>query len=143
MKAIRHAGIVVSDIDKALGFYVGLLGLKVKIDMLEEGVYIDNIVNLKNVQVRTIKMEADDGNLIELLWYKSHPRAPQPKEACAIGASHVAFTVDDLDKEYDRLRAAGVRFNCPPQISPNGKAKVTYCHDPDGTLIELVEPLAQ
>lgn len=142
MQAIRHMGIVVSDIDKSLEFYVGLLGLKIKKDMLEQGPYIDNMLALKDVQVRTVKMEADDGNLVELLWYKSHPRTRVLKnEICEIGASHVAFTVGDLDKEYKRLSESGVEFNCPPQYSPDGKAKVTFCKDPDSTFIELVEML--
>lgn len=134
-------GIVVSDIDKSLAFYAGLLGLKVRTDMLEKGSYIDSMLTLKEVQVRTVKMEADDGNLVELLWYKSHPRKPNQREICEIGASHIAFTVGNLDEEYKRLRERGVEFNCPPQYSPDGRAKVTFCKDPDGTFIELVEML--
>lgn len=133
-------GIVVSDIDKSLAFYVGLLGLKIKKDMLEQGSYIDNMLELKDVQVRTVKMEADDGNLVELLWYKSHPRTrTHTNEICEIGASHVAFTVGNLDEEYKRLTERGVVFSCSPQYSPDGVAKVTFCRDPDGTFIELVE----
>lgn len=135
-------GIVVSDIDASLAFYVDLLGLKIRTDMLEQGSYIDNMLALKDVQVRTVKMEADDGNLIELLWYKSHPRTrTYTNEICEIGASHAAFTVENLDEEYKRLSGSGVRFNCLPQYSPDGKAKVTFCQDPDGTFIELVEML--
>lgn len=142
MKAIRHTGIVVSGIDKSLEFYVGLLGLKVKVDALEQGSYIDNMLALKGVQVRTVKLKADDGSLVELLWYKSHPRIPKSqKEICEIGASHVAFTVENLDDEYKRLSEKGVVFNCQPQLSPDGRAKVTFCKDPDGTFIELVEQL--
>ena len=141
MKAIRHFGIVVSDIKKSLHFYRNLLGFKIKKDMLEESKFIDNILNLKNVKVRTIKMSADDDNLVELLWYKSHPRKPNKKEICDIGASHIAFTVDNLDCEYKRLKKQRIKFSCPPRISPDGRAKVTFCYDPDGTPIELVEEL--
>ena len=42
---------------------------------------------------------------------------------------------------YNRLVEAGVYFNSPPQLSPDGFAKVTFCKDPDGSLIELVEEL--
>ena len=58
-----------------------------------------------------------------------------------IGSSHVAFTVDDLDKTYEKFIVAGIKFNAPPQNSPDGYAKVTFCHDPDDTLIELVQVL--
>ena len=141
MKALRHTGIVVSNLDKALYFYGDILGLKIKREMIESGKYIDNVSGLKEVRVKTIKMSADDGNLIELLHYKSHPRKPINKDICDIGCSHIAFTVESLDYEYKRLREKGVRFSCAPQISPGGKAKVAFCHDPEGNLIELVEEL--
>jgi catechol 2,3-dioxygenase-like lactoylglutathione lyase family enzyme len=142
MKAIRHTGIVINNLEKSLRFYRDILGLKVQRDMLEQGEFIDNISDLKNVEVRTIKMSADDGNLVELLWYKSHPREIRgAEEICSPGVSHLAFTVDDIDYQYKRLKEEGVEFHCPPQISPDGKAKVTFCHDPEGNLIELVEIL--
>lgn len=141
MKNIRHFGIVISDLEKSLHFYRDILGLKIKREMMEEGKFIDTILNLQNVRVKTIKMLADDGNLVELLWYESHPRETNKKEIYNIGASHVAFTVNDLDYEYERLKGEGIKFTCPPQLSPDGKAKVTFCYDPDGTPIELVEEI--
>lgn len=142
MKAVRHFGIVVNNLDKPLHFYRDLLGLKIKREMLEEGKYIDTILNLKNTKVKTIKMSADDGSLIELLYFKSHPRKPKlNKKICDIGASHLTFTVANIDAEYKRLKKRGVKFNSAPQISPDGKAKVVFCYDPDGVPIELVEEL--
>jgi len=142
MKAIRHVGIVVTNLNKALHFYRDLLGLKVTNKMVERGDYIDKISGLKNVKVTTIKMAAEYGNLIELLYFHSHPKESiDKKEICEIGVSHIAFTVENLDVEYERLLKAGVQFNVPPQISPNGYAKVTFCKDPDGSLIELVQVL--
>ena len=145
MKSVRHFGIVVTDMEKSLKFYRDLLGLRIKIDALEEGPFIDAMSGLKNIKVRTIKMNADEGNtLIELLCYESHKRErKENNEIPNIGASHPAFTVENLDYEYKRLREKGVEFNCPPQISPDGKAKVTFCYDPDGVPIELVEELNQ
>ena len=62
-------------------------------------------------------------------------------EICNIRASHIAFTADNIDYEYKKLKKQGVKFNCPPQISPDGRAKVTFCYDPDNVPIELVEEL--
>lgn len=142
MKAMRHAGIVVTDMEKSLKFYRDFLGLKVVWDKLESGDYIDKMSALKNVRVRTVKMIADSGSLIELLWYDSHQRKRVGKsEICNIGASHIAFTVENLDEIHKLLCKNGVKFNCEPQFPPGGKVKVTFCEDPDGTLIELVEVL--
>ena len=141
IKNIRHTGIVVSNLDKALYFYRDILGLKIRREMIESGKYIDNLSALKGVRVKTIKMSADDGNLIELLYYESHPRKSINRDICDIGYSHIAFTVENLDSEYKRLKEKGIKFNCAPQISPDGKAKVVFCRDPEGNLIELVEEL--
>jgi len=141
IKAIRHTGIVVDNLEASLGFYQDLLGFEITKRMEESGKYIDNMSALTNVQVTTIKMAAPDGQLIELLHYKSHPCSQQPKEICAIGISHLAFTVENLDKEYAYLSQSGVPFNAPPQLSPDGYAKVTFCKAPEGTYIELVEIL--
>ena len=142
MKAIRHTGIVITNLEKSLPFYRDVLGLKIQRDVMEQGEFIDRISGLKNVKVRTIKMSADAGNLVELLWYESYPRESEgAKEICTPGVSHLAFTVENIDYEYQRLKKRRIVFHCPPQISPDGKAKVTFCRDPEGNLIELVEML--
>jgi catechol 2,3-dioxygenase-like lactoylglutathione lyase family enzyme len=141
IKNIRHTGIVVNDLETSLHFYRDLLGFQIKKQMKESGAYIDNISSLHKISVTTIKMSAPDGQMIELLHYHSHPRELKLREICDIGIAHIAFTVDDLDKEFDRLKTEGVFFNAPPQLSPDGYAKVTFCRAPEGTLIELVEML--
>jgi len=140
MKAIRHTGVVVSDMNQSLEFYRDLLEMKVIKDFKEEGEYIDTILDLSGVKVRMIKLTADDGTMLELLKYSSHPKKSNDNhQICDIGCSHVAFTVKDVDKEHKRLSDKGVKFNSPPCVSPDGCAKVTFCRDPDGVFIELVE----
>ena len=143
MRAVRHIGIVVSDMERSFRFYRDLLGLTLVRMMEECGEYIDTVLSLRNARVITAKFSADRGStLIELLEFKSHGREPsEEREVYAIGPSHVALTVDDLDAVYRQLLRAGVRFNNPPRPSPDGYAKVAFCRDPDGTLIELVEVL--
>lgn len=143
MKAVRHFGIVVSDMERSLCFYRDLLGLRVIREMDESGDYLDNMLAIEDVHVRTAKLSADGGSaLIELLEFKSH-RGDKPigREIYSVGPSHVAFTVKDLDALYNQLSQAGIRFNAPPQLSPDAYAKVTFCKDPDGTFIEIVEVL--
>ena len=66
---IRHTGIVVEDLDKALEFYRDVLEFKVEKSMNERGPFIETILGLKGVVVTTIKMSAPDGSFIELLCY--------------------------------------------------------------------------
>jgi len=58
-----------------------------------------------------------------------------------LGCSHVAFTVDNIDKACNKIRQAGGTVTSLPATSPNGMAKVVYCHDPEGILMEIVEEL--
>ena len=138
---IRHSGIVVNDLDVSLHFYKELLGLKIIKQMDESGCYIDNILGLQAVKVTTVKMAVPDGQMIELLKYHAPESEQNNRRIYDIGLTHIAFTVDDLDREYDRLKGQEVPFNFPPQLSPDGYAKVTFCRAPEGTFIELVEVL--
>ena len=132
-------GIVVSDMEKSLKFYRDLLGLKVKSLVDEEGEFLDNMLAHENVKNKVAKLYAKNGNaLVELIDSKSYGNK-KDRDFFTIGASHFALTVDDLNETYDYLIKNGVKFTAPPQQSPDGFAKVTFCEDPDGTLIELVE----
>lgn len=142
IKDIRHTGIVVIDLETSLFFYRDLLGFKIVKQMEETGDYIDNISSLRNVKVTTVKLTSPSGQMMELLKYHSHSEEQNMRRICEIGISHIAFTVDDLDVEYEKLKDNGVQFNAPPQLSPDGYAKVTFCRAPEGTFIELVEVLS-
>ena len=127
--------------ENSLKFYRDLLGLKIVRDMNEHGNYLDNMLSLDDVQVRTVKLSANDNlTLIELLEFKSH-NDKDVRNFYTIGASHVAFTVENIEKLYQDLSEKDIKFNAPPQKSPDGLVKVTFCKDPDGTPIELVEIL--
>lgn len=139
---IRHTGLVVADLEAALRFWCDLLGFKVARRMDEAGQHIDAMMGLEGVQVTTVKLAAPDGNLVELLYFHSHPDQPAwIGTPYSTGFTHIALTVDDLDAACQRLAGAGATFSAPPQTSPDGSAKVTYCRGPEGVLLELVEVL--
>jgi catechol 2,3-dioxygenase-like lactoylglutathione lyase family enzyme len=137
----RHFGIVVSDLDGALAFYRDLLGLKEVRRMEESGTFIETVLALPDARVTTVKLEASPGGVqIELLQFHSHPAAAMaPRPAYELGPTHLALTVDDLDTLHRRMVAAGLPFLSPPQRSVDGRARVAFCRDPEGTLLELVE----
>ena len=141
IKDIRHTGIVVDDLEVSLAFYCGLLGLVVARRMEESGFFLDTLLALQNAQVTTVKMTTPGGQLIELLSFHSHPPNQKTQTLVGRGPTHIAFTVDDLDQEYQRLKETGISFTSPPQVSPDGFAKVAFCQAPEGTFIELVEEL--
>jgi len=142
---VRHIGIVVEKLDNALEFYRDALGFKVVRVMEENGPFIEKILGLQDVNVTTVKMSAPDGNLIELLCFKNFKdRTEGEAERKYIfnrGISHIALTVSDLELDYQRIKSRGARFISPPQTNAEGTAKVAFCEDPLGNILELVEVL--
>lgn len=141
--AIRHSGIVVSNLETSLPFYRDMLGLQPWWDEVEEGPFVEAVTGVAGARIHTVKLKAPNGVSIELLQYLNTPKpVPQLSRANDVGCNHVALQVDDLDGLYGKAIAAGIRFNTAPVIAAGGKAKVTYCRDPEGVLLELVEILS-
>jgi catechol 2,3-dioxygenase-like lactoylglutathione lyase family enzyme len=140
INSLRHFGIVVSDLNRALDFYQRLLGLSVQRRMDESGEFLDRLLGVSNAHVTTVKLAAGSGpTLLELLDFHSPESQPITRTVFSQGPTHVAFTVANLSGLYEKLTAEGIRFVSPVQTSPDGRAKVAFCFDPDGNLLELVE----
>ena len=138
--AIRHVGLVVTDIDKSIKFWCETLGFKVMRQMEEMGPHIDAMMGLKDVRVTTAKLSAPDGNMLELLCFQSHPdKARWEGKPYSTGFTHIAMTVNDIDETCSRLRKLGVHLPAEPQLSLDGRVKVIYATGPEGVLLELVE----
>jgi lactoylglutathione lyase len=52
---------------------------------------------------------------------------------------HLAVAVDDVDAAFDRIDHHGVEQ--PPADQPAAGARTAFVRDPDGHVVELVEPL--
>ncbi len=59
---------------------------------------------------------------------------------CHSSISYICLDVVDIYAEYERLKAAGMYFNNPPQAVLF--LKTTYGCDLDGNIVELQEILA-
>ena len=144
MVKLRHVGITVHDIDKALELYRDIFRLEVVWDKVESGTFIERLTAVDKMEVRTIKLRDTDGGIIELLHCPKHSTSLEENKInkiTHIGCSHIALTVEEIDTLYAKLVEWGLKFNYTPQLSEDGKAKVAFCRDYDGTLIELVEVL--
>lgn len=142
IKSIRHTGLVVTDLQKAVKFWTEVMGLVITSEMVESGPYIDEMMGLSDVKVTTVKLIAPDANQIELLYFHSHRDKPGwSGSPYSTGLTHIAFTVENLNNEYERLLKYGVHFPGQPKISPDGRVKVIYATGPENIIIELVEIL--
>lgn len=143
MRGMHHYGRVVSDLERSIVFYCGLLGFEVLVDEDLSGSEIDAQVQLPKTNMRTVMINRlPAGPMIELIGYRSPLSPPRPDSAALndVGNDHPCLLVDDIHKEYKRLSAAGVRFTCPPQHIGGGYFEgdwATFCFDPDGLTLEL------
>jgi len=129
--------------DKALEFYHDLLGLHIQGKTVENGDFISKLFNSENVELKTIKLSADDNSTrLELLEF-NNPKISKTKKIMLFesGFTHISLTVKNLETLYLRLRKFGIEFNCPPTISPNGTLKVAFCKDFEGNYLELSEEI--
>ncbi len=137
---IRHTGIVVASLAKSVDFYTRILGFHVVTQKDEPSHFIDKILGLSGAELTTVKMRPSGDQMLELLYFHSHGESQiSIKSLVSVGITHFAVTVDNLDETFGKLEGLGVEFMSPPEISPDGQAIVSFCRDPDGNYIELVQ----
>lgn len=143
IRGIHHTAISTGNLNRMLAFYRDLLGFSI---LFESGwpagtERADRITGLAESSARVVMLHTGNAN-IELFEYASPaPRPGDPhRPVCDHGITHICLDVKDLDAEYERLKAAGMTFHCPPQ-DLGMDVRTTYGRDPDGNVIELQEVL--
>jgi catechol 2,3-dioxygenase-like lactoylglutathione lyase family enzyme len=85
------------------------------------------------------------GLRVEFIQYVRPATAPYPGDPSVAGSAHLAILTLDIESEYRRLQAAGVRFHTPVRtVTDPGRPLWRWCYfrDPDGIVVELVESVA-
>jgi catechol 2,3-dioxygenase-like lactoylglutathione lyase family enzyme len=144
MKALHHVGITVADLERAIRFYNGVLGLELRSE--PSPVFGDPslgpAVGVPGAALRQVSLALGDTTL-ELLEYTAPPSpvdAPLPQNA--LGAQHVAFHVDDIAATMRELSERGVEFFSGVNVVDEGVLagwRWVYFADPEGNALELVE----
>jgi catechol 2,3-dioxygenase-like lactoylglutathione lyase family enzyme len=127
---IRLTSVNVDDQDKALAFYTEILGFEKKADM-PMGPF------------RWLTVTAPEGAAgVELVLEPMgfEPAKAYQKAAFAAGIPATAFITHDIDAEYRRLKALGVKFRGEP--TKMGPIVTVLFEDGCGNLINLVQPPA-
>lgn len=134
----HHYGVTVSDMNKALEFYQGTLGMEQVDSVSFASEEFSKFVGVEDVDVDIRFLDAD-GCAVELLEYNNPPGDDANKGVSNndVGAAHFCLEVEDIDGIYGDL-SSEVEFVSPPQTLSNG-AQVAYMSDPDGNIIELLE----
>ena len=102
---------------------------------------INEITGLTKGKAHFIKLKAQDGTVLELLEYPTHPTEPIDISIINVGVCHLALRVENAEYAYNKLKENGVTTLSKPVLSSEGIAKVFFCLDPDKVRVELVEML--
>ena len=123
---IYVTSVLVDDQAKALRFYTERLGFVKKTDIPLGG---------GASWLTVVSPDAADGTEL-LLEPDGHPAA-KPFKAALVqdGIPYTSFAVDDVQAEYDRLRALGVEFTQAP--TPMGPVTTAVLDDTCGNLIQI------
>jgi len=144
MRAQSHVGITVRDLDASVRFYHDLLGLEM---CTEPSPWFDQPdlgrgVGVPGAALRQVCLRLGD-TMLELLEYRTPPSdTERPLLSHSIGASHVAFQVDDIQAAKAELESRGVTFYSDVNVVDDGVLagwRWVYFADPDGYPLELVE----
>jgi catechol 2,3-dioxygenase-like lactoylglutathione lyase family enzyme len=140
IRGIHHTAISTGDLERSVAFYRDLLGFEVVLDYeWPKGTPNLNATHALEETAARVMLLKRGNSMLELFQYQTPtPRPADPsRRLCDHGIIHFCLDIVDIDAEYERLKAAGMRFHCPPV--QNGDAKMTYGRDPDGNVIELLE----
>ena len=122
---INLASVLVDDQQKALRFYTEVLGFVKK-----------NDVPMGEHSWLTVVSPQDPDGVELVLEPGDHPAVGPFKAALvADGIPFTSFAVDDVQQEYERLRALGVTFTQPPTVM--GPVTTAVLDDTCGNLIQL------
>ncbi|MFK3847585.1 VOC family protein [Stenotrophomonas sp. NPDC078853] len=141
---VDHAGFTVSSLDESIHFWTQALGFELQRQSEMGGDFLYQVTGVDDPNVRTAIVSAPNGFMVELLQYsggRQHGAAPD--SAGAIGAAHLALTVEDIHSAIARVEAAGWKAKGSPQPIPGGPRKGTlaaYVSGPDHITIEFMQP---
>jgi lactoylglutathione lyase len=117
---LSHIGIVVKNMDESVDFYTRVLGGKVHKQHQDE-----------NLQFTLLKVGNQE---IELLKF-----AHDNKERKEGVISHIAFSVEDIVKEINRLKDLGVNLAADQPREVMDGLKIFFFTGPGGESIEFVQ----
>lgn len=150
IKRLFHVCITVADIDEALDFYRGVLGLQ-SIGSLRNERSDGAVLGFPGQDIvihadHLCGMLTDDATVIDLVQFvepKTVVGEGPYRQTNHVGITRMAFDVEDTDAIYDRLRDRGdVEILAEPatvKAPTDGYFRILTFKDPHGIVLELIE----
>ena len=146
---IYHVGLTVSDLDRSIAFYRDILRLEFQGEIFMEGEETDKMFRKENCKARVAylngskALEAPPVELIQFVDSKIHK---EQSDLFTTSISEVCFYTDDIDSVYKTLIENHVECLSEPQYfdfraDGFGESRAFYFRDPDGIILEMMQPL--
>lgn len=122
---IHHIAIISSDYEKSKAFYTSILGLRIK-----------NEVYRAERNSYKLDLTLNGDYVIELFSFPDPPKRLTRPEST--GLRHLAFEVNDIEKEVDELKQKGIKVETI-RVDEYTQKRFTFFTDPDDLPIEIYE----
>ena len=142
LDGVEAVGITVSDLDRAVDFYTGVMHFQKESEAELAGPEVEHLKGLFGVRLRAARLRLGTEE-IELTEYLAPQGRPIPADSRSndLWFQHLAIVVSDMDEAYRWLRDHHVQHvSSGPQTLPvwnrqPGGIQALYFGDPDGHVL--------
>lgn len=128
IRKVHHIGVAVKDLEESADFFQESFGVPAsETDYFGELAF--SFLPLEGTNIELLQSTTEDGTIAKFI------------QKNGTGVHHIAFAVEDIQKELDHLKAKGLRLiNETPYRNAHGDL-VAFIHPKStyGVLIELIE----
>lgn len=153
-KKVDHTSLTVADLDRAIHFYVDVIGAELLYKMgpfdtkemptCEDGKdWTEAYINVPGARLEMATIHLPGGHKLELAQYSKPDdcRSLVPRN-CDVGATHICLQTEDVDEAVKFLREHNCKVLTGPiemLEGPGPASKSWYVVDPFGHQLELVQ----
>lgn len=146
---IYHVGLTVSDLGRSVAFYRDVLGLRYQGGDPDGGKRDGAMFRRENCEARVAYLNGSDQldmPPVELIQFVNDEIHHTPMDLFTTSISELCFYTKDADGAYQKLVEQGVEcFSAPQEFDFRqegfGRSKAFYLRDPDGIILEIMQPL--
>jgi catechol 2,3-dioxygenase-like lactoylglutathione lyase family enzyme len=141
IQGFDHTSFTVADVERAVGFWRGVMGFAVADLSLREGEWLGTVVGVPGARCRIAHLHGH-GTHLEFIQYLVSAGGDVTGPPNRPGTAHVAFIVEDVEGMAERMLEAGASEQGRITRCTSGAAAgclAVYLKDPNGIIVELVE----
>ena len=129
--SLQACHVTVNDLDSSLAFYRDALGLEVRNDVASDGFHWITLSSASQPELEIVLSEPHAG--------RSQADGDALQELLVKGVlPAIAFSTDDLDATFEKVRASGAEVLQEPIVQPWGPRDCAL-RDPSGNLVRIAQ----